>query len=216
MTGTLPLKLDHLTVVAPSLEEGVAFVEGELGVEAPPGGKHPRMGTHNHLLRLGDDLFLEIVAIDPDAERPKRPRWFDLDTNPDRPASLATWVLGTSDIGVSLGKATEESGRAVEITRGDLTWLISIADTSKMPLNGAFPTLIQWPKGPHPASGMAASGCSLQSLQVGHPDADVIVRFLDGSLADARVSVVDARAPFLSAEIRTPQGVRVLRSTLMS
>lgn len=214
MTDSLPLKLDHLTIVAPSLADGVAFVDDELGITAPPGGKHPRMGTHNHLLRLGDDLFLEIVAIDPDAERPARPRWFDLDSKPERPARFATWVLGTADIERSLANALPECGHATEITRGDLTWLISIADNGEMPMNGAFPTLIQWPTGPHPASKMPTSGCSLKSLEIGHPDADIIVGFLSESLVDARVSVVQARESFLSAEIRTPQGVRVLRSVL--
>jgi Glyoxalase-like domain len=37
------------------------------------------MGTHNALAQLGDEKFLEIPAIDPEAERPKRPRWFGLD-----------------------------------------------------------------------------------------------------------------------------------------
>lgn len=214
MTHTLPLKLDHLTIVAPSLAKGVAFVEDELGVTAPFGGKHPRMGTHNHLLRLGDDLFLEIVAVDPDAVRPARSRWFDLDAWSGKPASLATWVLGTEDIENSLGEAMRECGRAVEITRGDLTWLISIADNGKMPLEGAFPALIQWPRGSHPAARMPATGCSLESLQVGHPNAEIIIRFLADNLADPRVSVVVAKEPFLSAEIRTPNGVRVLKSTL--
>lgn len=216
MTDTVPLKLDHLTIVAPSLADGIAFVEDELGVTAPPGGKHPRMGTHNYLLRLGDDLFLEIVAIDTDAEPPARPRWFDLDAKRDRPSFFATWVLGTPDIERSLADAIPESGRAVEITRGDLTWHISIADNGAMPMNGAFPTLIEWPAGPHPASRMPVSGCSLRSLEIGHPDAKIIAGFLEGRLTDARVSVTEAEEPSLSAKIRTPHGTRILRSALPS
>src|SRR5436853_50841 len=72
-------ELDHLTVIAPSLAAGVAWVRDVLGIEAPRGGAHPLMGTHNHLLRLGDDVFLEIVAVDPDAPRPSHRRWFGLD-----------------------------------------------------------------------------------------------------------------------------------------
>jgi Glyoxalase-like domain len=30
------------------------------------------MGTHNHLLQLGDTVYLEIVALDPEAEAPDR------------------------------------------------------------------------------------------------------------------------------------------------
>ena len=31
------------------------------------GGRHPHMGTHNRLLSLGPDLYLEVIAVDPDA-----------------------------------------------------------------------------------------------------------------------------------------------------
>src|SRR4051812_12900340 len=53
-----PCQLDHLTVTAPTLAQGAAFVRDALGAELQPGGEHPRMGTHNLLLRLGDTLFL--------------------------------------------------------------------------------------------------------------------------------------------------------------
>ena len=66
------LKLDHLTIIAPSLDQGLAHVRQQLGADMPPGDKHPEMGTHNRLLRLGDDVFLELIAIDPDAAAPRR------------------------------------------------------------------------------------------------------------------------------------------------
>lgn len=37
------------------------------------------MGTHNLMLRLGDSSYLEIIAINPAAPAPGRPRWFALD-----------------------------------------------------------------------------------------------------------------------------------------
>src|SRR5690606_32822306 len=83
--------IDHLVVTAPSLAEGARFVREALGVEPEPGGKHPRMGTHNLLLRLGNDVYLEVIAIDPGAPAPGHPRWFGLDDAPTSPL-LATWV----------------------------------------------------------------------------------------------------------------------------
>lgn len=60
------LILDHITVVARSLDEGVAHVCDALGIKMPSGGAHPAMGTHNRLMALGPGFFLEVIAVDPD------------------------------------------------------------------------------------------------------------------------------------------------------
>ncbi|HEX2656226.1 MAG TPA: VOC family protein, partial [Xanthobacteraceae bacterium] len=39
------LRLDHLTIIAPSLAEGVDHVRACLDIEMPFGGAHPQMGT---------------------------------------------------------------------------------------------------------------------------------------------------------------------------
>src|SRR4051794_22010223 len=96
-----PAVLDHITVAAQTLEQGVEHVRQCLGVVVPPGGQHPLMGTHNCLMRLGDDLFLEIIAPDPDAS-PQRTRWFELDDpgmrgRLSRSPQLVTWVVRVPD-----------------------------------------------------------------------------------------------------------------------
>src|SRR5581483_3649792 len=96
-------ELDHLTIAAHTLDQGLAYVRDALGVDLPTGGAHPRMATHNRLLRLGDGVFLEVIAIDPAAPPPARPRWFQLDdpalqADLRRAPRLLTWVVRTSDI----------------------------------------------------------------------------------------------------------------------
>ena len=60
-------KLDHLVIMAHTLDEGVAWCAATLGITPGTGGKHPHMGTHNRLLRLGSAEFprahLEVIAI---------------------------------------------------------------------------------------------------------------------------------------------------------
>ena len=207
-------QLDHLTITTPTLAEGAAWVRDALGVNAAPGGKHPAMGTHNLLLRLGDALFLEIIAVDPDAPAPDRPRWFALDQTQGGP-SLSTWVARTGDIAAA-GRAASALAALGPITpmgRGARNWLITIPDDGSLPLGGAGPALIEWDAGPHPAAGMPDVGLSLNRLEVHHPDPQRVEALLAAIGLDAPVSVVPiaaGAAPFLRACIDTPAGPRML------
>lgn len=209
MTIAPELKLDHITVVARNLEEGCLHIKKTLGINMPSGGAHPRMGTHNCLLSLGPACFLELIAIDPSAKSPDRPRWFDLD-HFDREPVLSTWVIGTKDIRATLPLAHPRSGHAVEITRGDLTWLISIANDGSMPLEGAFPTLIEWPDGDHPASKMIDLGCRMETLSIEHPNAEEIREFVARRVATTGIEIKKDASKSLKATISTPSGLRTL------
>lgn len=209
------LRLDHITVAANDLAEGVAYVEKALGIAPPAGGAHPLMGTHNHLLRLSETSFLEVIAPDPQASAPTRPRWFALD-DPQTHAALAsspklmTWVVSTSDITSALAKIPQVAGPAITVTRGNLEWLISVLPDGSMPFGGAFPTLIEWPEGPHPASRMPDLGCALVAFEIRHPAADTIRAALSGVLDDPRIRVHPDPKPSFRAVIRTPWGEQEL------
>ena len=71
--------LDHLVVAGATLAQAIEHFADLTGVVARPGGRHATMGTHNALVRLGPKTYVELIAIDPDATPPTRPRWFDLD-----------------------------------------------------------------------------------------------------------------------------------------
>ncbi|MEE8364674.1 MAG: VOC family protein [Gammaproteobacteria bacterium] len=43
-----------MVIAADSLEQGVDYVRSTLGVDIPRGGVHQTMGTHNHLMQLGN------------------------------------------------------------------------------------------------------------------------------------------------------------------
>ena len=75
----MTLEFDHLAVCGETLDAAVAHVEAVLGLTLEPGGVHVEMGTHNRLLSLGPGMYLEAIAVNPEAAHPGRPRWFDLD-----------------------------------------------------------------------------------------------------------------------------------------
>ncbi|ARU01433.1 VOC family protein [Yoonia vestfoldensis] len=201
------LRLDHLAVVAPDLAMGTAWVEAALGVTLQPGGKHARYGTHNTLLGLGDDLYLEVIAKDPEASPYDGPTWFGLDDFTGAPR-LGNWICQTDDLDGLLRDAPAAVGLPRDLSRGDLAWRITVPEDGSKPYDGAYPTLIQWAAGTHhPARRLAESGCRLLELTVSHPQADDLRAMLP--LADDRVRFVVGPAGF-AADFDTKQGRRRL------
>lgn len=206
--------IDHLVVTAPSLDVGAAYVSHVLGVMPQPGGEHVRMGTHNRLLHLGESTYLEVIAVNPAAPRPTRPRWFGLDTlAADAKPSLATWVARTGDIRAGSEAASEQLGPVEPMSRGALEWLITIPADGEMPLDGVAPALIEWHTDAHPASHLDDYGLSLKKLELFHPYPERVEQLLKSLAVDGPVvvekSAVVAR---LVAHIDTPNGMRVLAS----
>ena len=127
------------------------------------------MGTHNRLLSLGRRRYLEVIAIDPQAPPPPRPRWFGLD-EPAMRARLAQgpalihWVERTADIEAAL-RAYPEQVDVLDLSRGDYRWRIGVPPDGRIPCGGRCPTLIQWQGDAHPADRLPASGCELVRLR---------------------------------------------------
>ncbi|MGE8321298.1 MAG: VOC family protein [Comamonas sp.] len=206
--------LDHITVTAFSLDAGAALLRETLGATPQVGGEHPSMATHNLLLRLGDAMFLEVIAPHPTMPPPARPRWFALDDlKPGSPASLSTWVVRTTDMQASMAAASEPLGAMVPVSRGNLRWLMGFPSDGTIALHGAGPALIEWQTDQHPAAGLKDQGLSLDCLEILHPDPQRVSQLLASLHLDAPVTV-QAAAPQggvrLRAHIRTPQGLRVL------
>ena len=209
------LTFDHIVVACSNLPEGVAHVEAALGERVGGGGKHDFMATHNHVLRLGDGLYLEIIAIDPDALRPSRPRWFSLDDTAlqqslQQGPRIVHWVVRTQNIEETLKAMDYDPGPVVAASRGKLHWKITIPHDGAPALDGALPTIIEWPPGPHVSTNMPDQGCSLQDFTIMHPRAARITTILKDRFIDDRVKVEAAEKPSFTASIVTSHGVRQL------
>jgi hypothetical protein len=218
-------QLDHLVVVARTLEEGAAHVAGQLGAQAVDGGSHPFMGTHNKLLNLWGGSYLEIIACDP-AAAAARPRWFGLDdarlrqrldkhgpflahwvARVERPRSLQRWQR----------QYPERLAPVLPMTRGAFAWHITVPDDGALPgWNGAgdgiVPTLIQWDLPHHPAAALPATGIALKSLRGFHPRAEALRDHLRWLGAKQLIALeTNLGEPALIAEFDTPDGVRTLK-----
>lgn len=201
--------LDHLAIAARTLEEGCAFVEALLGVPLEPGGQHPLMGTHNRLLSLGPEAYLEVIAIDPDAPKPPHARWFALDGFAGTPA-LRAWVVQVDDLATALIRAPQGTGPATDLARGDLRWRMAIPVDGQLPFKGLSPALISWIGAAHPAQRLPDRGVRLQSLTLSHPDPDAVRAAIRPLCGDARVHVATGPNARMSARFDTPNGPRTM------
>ncbi|MGR3343159.1 MAG: VOC family protein [Paracoccaceae bacterium] len=204
------LALDHLVVCAETVEAGSAHVEQLLGVEPEPGGRHVQMGTHNRLVSLGSEIYLEVIAIDPGAAAPGRVRWFDLDRFAG-PPRLTNWIARCDDLTAAVGVAPAGIGDVIELERGDLRWRMAVPHDGRLPFGGAYPGLISWLGSARPAARLVDRGCRLQELRIVHPDAAALSAYLELVMELRLVTIKTGPEVRIEATIDTPTGVKVLR-----
>ena len=168
------------------------------------------MATHNLLLALGSDVYLEVISADPEAAPVTRPRWFGLDQLlPGSPTRLAAWVASTDDIAEA---AVEELGAVETMRREHRTWQMTVRADGSLPLDGAAPLLIQRAAGADPMAALQPTGLVLQCLRIRHPEParvrELFARI--GLVARAEITVTQGETCRLAAVIDTPFGSRVL------
>lgn len=212
--------IDHLVIGAATLTQGVEYVRDCLEVDMPYGGVHIKMGTHNHLMQIGECIFLEIIAINPDIEPPKRPRWFGLDdpcvrqrlaTQP----TLLTWVVNTGNLSKLIQQAMFSLGESKLIRRGELSWNFGLPDDGRLITGGILPYAIEWHTSKHPSADMADLNCRFHSLELYHPDPEWLQSALVSIGALNLVKIIGLpqnEAPYITASINTPSGLKKLYS----
>jgi Glyoxalase-like domain len=225
--------LDHLVVYAASLADGVAWCEATLGITPGPGGEHPLMGTHNRLFSVASGAFpaayFEIIAINPVAKNvqlTRAHRWFDMDSAALQ-ARVAThgpqlvhWVARVPDAAAAVAALAAQGidrGEVITASRptpvGLLQWQITVRDDGQRLFDGALPTVIQWgvpgSTPVHPTAAMPASGVTLRSLALRHPDAIALTAALNTLGLHVPVT---AGSPRIEAVLDTLRGPVTLAS----
>lgn len=199
--------LDHLVVAARTLPEGRAWLEGRLNVPTQPGGEHEQFGTHNALLSLGGAAYLEVIAVNPQAPAPARPRWFGLDAPElrgrleDGPL-LLHWVARVPSLD---GLDLSPFGEALDLARGENRWTLTVPGDGSLPGGGVRPSLIRWHT-PPPPTRLPGAGVRLLTLRLGTPDPDGLRGVLNTLNFVGEVEVYEAPQPELEAMLETPEG----------
>lgn len=213
-------EIDHLVVMAETLDQGSAWCLATLGATPAAGGTHPLMGTHNRLLLVASaaypKAYLEIIAIDPEAAPPGRTRWFGMD---DPVLQAKVRGAGPQLVGYVARSAMADMHRwglincryqpgpilkaSRETPAGTLHWQIVVPDDGRALADGAVPTLIQW-QGPHPSETLPTSGVTLNAVTVrGMPDQAAQVLRL------RPLTRLPLPGPALEVHLQRPDGVQI-------
>ena len=202
--------IDHLVYAAPDLTAAVAEIEERFGVRAQAGGQHIGLGTHNALLALGAQTYLEIIAPDPGQPEPPVPRPFGVDAVSR--GGLVSWALacdGRVDIvagarshGYDPGEVAD--GQRAAPTGTVLRWRL----THNAVAGSLIPFLISWGDTEHPARS-APRGLTLEAFHLEHPDPASLAPPL--TALGAGVEIRRAAAAALVARLSGPNGSIVLR-----
>ena len=164
-------KLDHIVFGASTLEEGTEFVESILQEKLSDIGYHKDMGTHNRVIKISDEVYLEVVAINPEMQKIKKRRWFNLD-NPN----LQKKLQKSPQI---IGYVVEKNNKTPQeyydpffnASRANYRWKFAMPNYRNKDLDieiiekGIIPSLISW-KGEKPIYKMKKNQFEVISFEI--------------------------------------------------
>jgi hypothetical protein len=203
--------LDHFMYAGRDLGELVSGFESMSGVAAGIGGSHPGLGTRNALASLGDDVYLELIA--PDPEQHVAGSWGELFRTFATPR-IFTYIVraqhleGIRSVLAAEGIASDLIAASRKTPAGaTLKWRLLLPREN--PFGDYIPKFIDWLDTPHPGS-TSVKGCTLGAFEIGHPDALRLGSILGVARVD--MPVVRADRPCFRAQLRTPKGLLILNS----
>lgn len=206
--------IDHIVIGAQTLEQGQDYLKGLLAVDIPRGGTHDTMGTHNCVMQIGNNSFLEVLAIDPSAKPPSRRRWFSMDHERTqqnlamRPRPLC-WVVGTIDLDAIVRRSPVDLGEIISFRRGDRTWRMTVPADGHLPGGGLLPAFIEWSPGVHPSVNQQDLGVRLSKITLHTPEVEDLTLTLLTLGVEELVEI--RKGPHqLSFELTAPSGNVVL------
>ena len=207
-------RIDHIVIGAANLISGTNILETKLGNKFSPGGEHQIMGTHNKLLKLQSDIYLEVIANNPNVDKPSRRRWFSLDEARTKEKikhspRVLCWVLEVDSIENTVKKCGYKPGEILQISRGELTWKITVPSNGGLADHGVLPTLIEWPNDQHPSKKLTNSKISLTKLSLFHPEPNKIKNIIS-NLIESDLIRVSEGFPKIELILTTQNGKVVI------
>jgi hypothetical protein len=202
--------IDHIVIGTTNLFLGTKILETKFNTKFSPGGEHQIMGTHNNLLKLQSDIYLEVIANNPNSQKPFRQRWFSLDEVRTKekiensPRALC-WVLQVNDIENTVKKCGYNPGEILQISRGELTWKITVPSNGILVDNGVLPAFIEWPSDQHPSKKLTDTNVTINMLSLFHPEPYKIKNIISNLIESDIIQVFEGD-PKIEFNLTTPNG----------
>ncbi|MEQ8402651.1 MAG: VOC family protein [Roseitalea porphyridii] len=202
---------DHFLWGASSLDDARAEFEQMTGVSPVIGGSHPGFGTWNALVSLGNGIYFEIIAPDPEQSLDGNLGGHLRHFSAPRLIGLAMRTDQLSDVAKAYaahGISTRQLDMSRQAPDGQtLHWSVCLPDTAEAAINALRPFFIDWEDTPHP-SGTTPKGCSFRALTVSAPEGEAHnTLWADLGMP---VEVQSAKKLTLKLEINSPNGVVTL------
>ena len=203
-------RIDHIVIGTSNLILGTSAMESKLSHKFSPGGEHKIMGTHNKLLKLQSNIYLEVIANNPNADKLTRPRWFSLDENniiekiKDTPRALC-WVLEVENIEDTVKNCGYNPGEILHLSRDSMNWKVTVQPDGKLIDNGILPILIEWNKDQHPSKKLSNSSVSLNRISLYHQEPKKIKQIISNLIQSDLIEVSEG-APKIELILTTQNG----------
>lgn len=166
-------RIDHIAYAVPNLEKSCKDLEEKLGCKVVIGGRHLNNGTHNALINLGNEIYLELLAIDEENKEIKSPRWMGVDiiTEP----RVTRWAIKSDNLGAELATLKEYNEGLAQSFEGSrkkqdgstLKWHMALPLPS--PEIELAPFAVDWKDSIHPTKSLPDE-CELLSIEFKHPN----------------------------------------------
>lgn len=184
-------RIDHIAYAVPDLAEASLTLAKLLGCEVITGGRHLNNGTHNALINLGNDIYLELLAIDTENGEITAPRWMGVDllTKP----RVTRWALKSDDLKSdlqALSHYSAELGNSFEGSRKKqdgslLKWHMALpAPTPEIEI---APFAVDWKDSIHPTVSLP-NECELLSIELSHPSPELFISLFSAMDIDQKIS----------------------------
>ncbi len=167
-------KIDHLVYGVPDLDQAIHHFNAVYGIAPIRGGKHKHKGTHNAIINLGNECYLELLAIDKENTIITGNRWMGMDFVEN--AKITRWAIKSKDVSsdvevikkVNPALGTLGNGLRITESGNTLSWEMSMPLAN--PEVELIPFLINWSEsGHHPTHNLDVQ-CELIEMTLTHPE----------------------------------------------